>query len=200
MPIPLRTFAVPCLALGIGILPGFAGGPEVPPELRTRAEVSDFRATSTGAETLGFLRRLEARSPYFRLGVFGTSEQGRPMPFVVVSKDRAFTPKAARRQRKPIVMLQGGIHAGEIDGKDALLLLRDLALGQHPAVLDRSPCWWCRSTTWTATSACRASTARTATTSSSTAPRLAQAGALPTACAFPSKPSLVRPRSSRARR
>ncbi len=35
-------------------------------------------------------------------------------------------------------MLQGGIHAGEIDGKDALLLLlRDLALGLHPAVLDR---------------------------------------------------------------
>ena len=60
------------------------------------------------------------------------------MPFVVVSKDRAFTPEAARRLRKPIVMLQGGIHAGEIDGKDALLLLlRDLALGLHPAVLDR---------------------------------------------------------------
>ena len=60
------------------------------------------------------------------------------MPFVVVSKDQAFTPEAARRLTKPIVMLQGGIHAGEIDGKDALLLLlRDLALGRHPAVLDR---------------------------------------------------------------
>ena len=60
------------------------------------------------------------------------------MPFVVVSKDQAFTPEAARRLSKPIVMLQGGIHAGEIDGKDALLLLlRDLALGLHPAVLDR---------------------------------------------------------------
>ena len=138
MPILLRTLVVPCLALAFGLSSGFAGGPEVPPELRTRAEVSGFRATSTGAETLDFLRRLEARSPYFRLGVFGTSEQGRPMPFVVVSKDRAFTPEAARRLRKPIVMLQGGIHAGEIDGKDALLLLlRDLALGLHPAVLDR---------------------------------------------------------------
>ena len=60
------------------------------------------------------------------------------MPFVVVSKDQAFTPEAARRLTKPIVMLQGGIHAGEIDGKDALLLLlRDLVLGLHPAVLDR---------------------------------------------------------------
>lgn len=129
---------MPCLALAFGPSPGFASGPEVPPELRTRAEASDFRATSTYAETLDFLRRLEARSPHFRLDVFGTSEQGRPMPFVVVSKDQAFTPEAVRRLSKPIVMLQGGIHAGEIDGKDALLLLlRDLALGLHPAVLDR---------------------------------------------------------------
>ena len=35
-------------------------------------------------------------------------------------------------------MIQNGIHAGEIDGKDALrLMLRDLALGRHPAMLDR---------------------------------------------------------------
>jgi hypothetical protein len=118
--------------------PGQAGGSEVPPELRTRAEASGFRETSTYAETLDFLRLLQAHSPHFQLGEFGTSEQGRPMPFVVVSKDQAFAPEAARRLSKPIVMLQGGIHAGEIDGKDALMmLLRDLALGLHPAVLDR---------------------------------------------------------------
>jgi hypothetical protein len=118
--------------------PGLAAGPEVPPELRTRAETSLFRATSTHAETLDYLRLLQARSPHIQLGSFGTSEQGRPMPFVVVSKDGAFTPEAARRLSKPIVLLQGGIHAGEIDGKDALLmLLRDLVLGLRPAVLDR---------------------------------------------------------------
>ena len=118
--------------------PGLAAGSEVSPELVTRAEASGFRATSTYAETLDYLHLLQARSRYFQLGTFGTSEQGRPMPFVVVSKDQAFTPEAARRLGKPIVMLQGGIHSGEIDGKDALLLLlRDLALGRHPAVLDR---------------------------------------------------------------
>jgi hypothetical protein len=126
------------VSLSLAPSPSPAAGSEVPPELRTRAEASSFRATSSYAETLDFLRLLQARSPQLRLGSFGTSEQGRPMPFVVVSKDQAFTPEAARRLSKPIVMLQGGIHAGEIDGKDALLLLlRDLALGLHPAVLDR---------------------------------------------------------------
>ncbi len=137
MPI-LRLAAALVAALAFAPLPGFSQSSEVPPELLTRAEISSFRATSSYAETLDYLRRLEARSPDLHLDFFGTSEQGRPLPFVVVSKERAFTPEAARRLAKPIVMLQAGIHAGEIDGKEAiLLLLRDLVLGLRPEVLDR---------------------------------------------------------------
>ncbi len=134
----LRWTAALAAALALGPSPGFSRAVEAPSDLLTRAEISSFRATSSYAETLDFLRRLEARSPELRLGFFGISEQGRPMPFVVVSKEHAFTPETARQLEKPIVMLQGGIHAGEIDGKDALLLLlRDFALGLRPEVLDR---------------------------------------------------------------
>ena len=137
MPI-LRLTAALVAALAFAPSPGFSQSSEAPPDLLTRAETSAFRATSSYAETLDYLRRLEARSADLHLDFFGTSEQGRPMPFVVVSKERAFTPEAARRLAKPIVMLQAGIHAGEIDGKEAiLLLLRDLALGLRPEVLDR---------------------------------------------------------------
>jgi hypothetical protein len=134
----LRLTAALAAVLVFAAAPGFALTSEAPPGLLTRAESSSFRATSTYAETLDFLRRLEARSADLHLAFFGTTEQGRAMPYVVVSKERAFTPEAARRLGKPIVMLQGGIHAGEIDGKDALLLLlRDLALGLRPEVLER---------------------------------------------------------------
>jgi len=110
---------------------------DAPPDLLTRAETSGFQATSSYDETLALLGRLEARSPFVRLDSFGTSEQGRRLPLVVVSKDKAFTPAAARRLTKPIVLLQSGIHAGEIDGKDAtLMLLRELVLGRRPEVLD----------------------------------------------------------------
>ncbi len=118
-------------------LPAWASPSEVPAGLRTRAESSEFRATSTYDETLAFLRTLEARSPYVKVDSFGTSEQGRRLPLVIVSKDKAFTAAAARKLAKPIVLLQSGIHAGEIDGKDAsLILLRELVLGQRPQVLD----------------------------------------------------------------
>jgi hypothetical protein len=114
-----------------------AGGADVPADLLTRAETSGFRATSSYDETLELLRRLEARSPAVKLSSFGTSEQGRRLPLVVVSKDKAFTAAEARRSSKPIVLLQSGIHAGEIDGKDAtLMLLRELALGQRAEILD----------------------------------------------------------------
>jgi hypothetical protein len=108
-----------------------------PAELLTRAETSGFRATSTYEETIELLGKLAARSDSVKITDFGTSEQGRRLPLVIVSKDKAFTPSVAQRLAKPIVLLQSGIHAGEIDGKDAtLMLLRELVQGQHPEILD----------------------------------------------------------------
>src|SRR5215472_8818396 len=58
---------------------------------------------------------------------FGTTPEGRPMLALVASSDGAFDALSARRKGRPVVLLQGGIHAGEIDGKDAgFWLLREL--------------------------------------------------------------------------
>jgi murein tripeptide amidase MpaA len=110
----------------------------IPPDWQTRAEASSFAATSTYDETVAFLRRLQARSPSLSLSFFGNSAQGRALPLVVVSKDRLFRPRRARElSTKPIVLIQNAIHAGEVDGKDAsLILLRDIAFGRHPELLD----------------------------------------------------------------
>ncbi|HEX4960570.1 MAG TPA: M14 family metallopeptidase [Thermoanaerobaculia bacterium] len=107
-------------------------------KLATRAETSHFEATSSYEETLAWLRQLQSHFPAMYLGFYGTSGQGRAMPYVVVSAEKAFTGRRAQRLAKPIVLIQNGIHAGEIDGKDAsLLLLRDLALGRYPEVLEK---------------------------------------------------------------
>ena len=115
-----------------------AAGPAVPPpEWRTVAEASGFRATGNHGETLAFLRRLEGRLPEMRVTSFGTSAEGRELPLVVVSRDRVFDPEGARRGPRPVVLFLCGIHAGEIDGKDAaLMILRDLALGGRRELLD----------------------------------------------------------------
>ncbi|MEX1310722.1 MAG: M14 family metallopeptidase [Candidatus Sulfomarinibacteraceae bacterium] len=124
---------LPLAALAV-LLPCPSIAEDVPEIWRTVAEKTDFRATSTFAQTMDFLKRVESRAPdVIRVTFFGESAEGRRLPLVVVSSEGAFTPDAAKATGKPILLLQSGIHAGEIDGKDAsLMLLREIALGRRP--------------------------------------------------------------------
>lgn len=110
----------------------------VPAEWLTEAEASAFESTPTYDETMAFLRRIEREMDgRMKVGPFGTSAEGRALPLVVVSKERQLTPEGAQRSGKPVVLVQSGIHAGEIDGKDAtLMILRDLALGRRQELLE----------------------------------------------------------------
>lgn len=86
----------------------------------TPAERDSFRITPGYAETRAWLEQLAAASPLVSLHSFGTTVEGRDLYYVRVSNGSG---------GKPVVMVQAGIHAHEIDGKDAgLMLLRDIAL------------------------------------------------------------------------
>ncbi len=109
-----------------------------PDEWLTVAEKSDFRATSSYDETIQFLQKVEAAAPeIIRIDGFGVSGRGFPLPLAIVSSDGAFTPQAIAKTGKPILLIQSCIHAGEVDGKDAtLMILRDIALGRKPELAD----------------------------------------------------------------
>jgi hypothetical protein len=144
------------LALGAPLAAPSPSEAPVPKEWLTPAEVSGFRSTPSYDETIAFLQRLARRMPEMTLRFYGSSAAGRPLPLVIVDRDRAFRPggedeEEERRERgkeaeereeregarRPVVLVQNGIHAGEIDGKDAsLMLLRDLALGRRRELLD----------------------------------------------------------------
>lgn len=107
-----------------------------PPDWRTTAERTDYRQTSTYDETVAYCRRLESASKLVRYTTFGTSPEGRPLPLLILSSDRAFTPEAAHKTGKPIVLVQNGIHSGEIDGKEAsLALARDIVVTREREAL-----------------------------------------------------------------
>ncbi|HUJ47947.1 MAG TPA: M14 family metallopeptidase [Rhizomicrobium sp.] len=108
---------------------------------QTAAEKSAFATTPNYADTLAYLERLTKAAPNkLHLERFGTTGEGRPMMVVVASGSGVFTPEAARAAHVPIVLVQAGIHSGEIEGKDAgLALLRDFAVtGKLPHLLDRA--------------------------------------------------------------
>ncbi len=85
------------------------------------------------ADTRAWFERLDKASKLIRIEQFGVSPQGRPIYAVIASKDgKTFDPK------KPVLMVQAGIHPGEIDGKDAgMMLLRDIAFYGKDGLLDR---------------------------------------------------------------
>ena len=105
----------------------------------TPAEASDFATTPSYKETLSWLRKLVATSTKLRLLSVGTSWEGRTLWMVVASANGASTPEELEANGKPTLLAQAGIHSGEIDGKDAgLMLLRDLTLGNLSPLLDRA--------------------------------------------------------------
>jgi hypothetical protein len=107
----------------------------------TPAEASGFRTTPSYADTLAYLQRVvDASHGQVSMQPFGTTPEGRPMMAVVAAKDGDMTPEKARAAGKPVVLLQAGIHPGEIEGKDAgLMLLRDFAVtGKLAHLLDHA--------------------------------------------------------------
>jgi len=100
--------------------------------LTTVSERSGFLDTGRYDEVLALCDAFAARFPQaVRCLQFGTTPEGRPMKALAVSTRGALDPAAAAKAKLPVVLIQGGIHAGEIDGKDAgFLALRELLEGK----------------------------------------------------------------------
>ena len=105
----------------------------------TPSEKTGFAETPSYDAAVAYLKKLDKASPLISLRTFGRSAQGRALYVVVAARDRAFSPEAARKTGRPTLLAQAGIHSGEIDGKDAgLMLLRDVAFRGKASLLDRA--------------------------------------------------------------
>jgi hypothetical protein len=111
---------------------------------RTAAERTDYAATSTSAQVGAFLDSLQMAGAPIAVAAMGTSALGKPIYLVIASDPAVTSPAEAAASGKLVVYLQGNIHAGEVEGKEAILaLLRELAGARrdllHQLVLLASP-------------------------------------------------------------
>jgi hypothetical protein len=99
-------------------------------DLRTRAEITDYVETSGYDDVMRLAKGIVAASPLARYESFGTTEENRELPLLILSDPAVPTPDAARKLGRPIVFVQANIHAGEVEGKEAAIILaRRLASG-----------------------------------------------------------------------
>lgn len=110
----------------------------VPADLLTVAEKSEYRATSRYDEVVVLMDALakavpegvpegeQSAKPIGRRMEMGKTVEGRSIPMLVVADPPVGTKEEAAeavRGGRMVVFLYGNIHAGEVDGKEALLML-----------------------------------------------------------------------------
>ena len=107
--------------------------------LTTDFELSDGYISPDYKNTMAFVERLVAANPtQFKSQIIGYSSSKRAIKMVVASEQGFFDADQLANSTKPTVLVQAGIHAGEIDGKDAMfMLLRDIATGKRRDILKK---------------------------------------------------------------
>ncbi|RFZ92431.1 hypothetical protein D0C36_13465 [Mucilaginibacter conchicola] len=88
---------------------------------------TDKNYTATYKQVITYYEALAKQQPQMRLFNYGSTDAGKPLTLVVLSKDKVFDPVAVKKQNKRVLLINNGIHPGEPDGIDAsMMLVRDL--------------------------------------------------------------------------
>jgi len=115
-----------------------------PDELLTRAEKTLYTETSLSAEVSTFIQVLADNCTFARVEQIGSTKEGRPLEIVVMADPMVENAKEARASGKPIIYIQGNIHAGEVEGKETCMkIMRDIAFGTRKDLLDNQIIIFC---------------------------------------------------------
>ena len=99
-------------------------------DLLTIAESSNYSKTSTSEEVLDFIKELKKiNSKHLRVENIAYSEFGKQIPMMMIANPLPKKPEDLKNDPRMVVYIQANIHAGEIEGKEAsLMLARDLLM------------------------------------------------------------------------
>jgi hypothetical protein len=91
--------------------------------LRTPAELSAFERHTSHAEMVAYLSQLQRHASDMRLGSYGTTAEGRDLPFALFSRPAVGTPAEAHATGKPVLVLGANVHGFNHVLREALLIL-----------------------------------------------------------------------------
>lgn len=107
-------------------------------QLQSRAELTNYEETSRYEDVLRFISTLQTRTDKLRVASFGQSAEGRELPLLIFADPPLTQPRHAHTSGKPVVFIMANIHAGEVEGKEAMLhLSRRIATGDLRPLLTK---------------------------------------------------------------
>lgn len=105
--------------------------------MMTAAELSNFERTSTFAEVIAVVDALDQQTELMHRERLLLTREGRDVPVIVLADPPVRSPEQAAASGKPVIYIQGNIHGGEVEGKEAsLIIMRDILFGDKKHLLD----------------------------------------------------------------
>jgi hypothetical protein len=96
-------------------------------QFQTVAEKSDYKSTSDYSDVTGYINLLKKSSPFIRVENIAISTEGRNIPLLILGNPLPKSPSDLKNDKRIVIYIQADIHAGEVEGKEAVLMYaRDL--------------------------------------------------------------------------
>jgi hypothetical protein len=103
----------------------------------TTAELSGYKSTSTYADVNSFIDKLKESSKDLRIENIGKTVEGRDIPLIILARPMIDSPALLKNDHRIVVYIQANIHPGEVEGKEAVLMVaRDILNGKNSDILD----------------------------------------------------------------
>lgn len=106
--------------------------------LLTVAEQSGFESTSKYADVQSFITELTKISKNLKVESIAQTTEGRDVPLLIIANPLPQSPADLINDKRIVVYIQANIHAGEVEGKEAsMMLARDLVKGLNDEILQK---------------------------------------------------------------
>lgn len=98
----------------------------------THFEKSGMTESPNYENSIKYFQKFREKTPFVTIKTIGYSHQNREIKVVIVSKDKIFNPAEAKKKGKSVILIQNCIHSGEVEGKDAcMLMLREMLISKE---------------------------------------------------------------------
>jgi hypothetical protein len=110
---------------------------QIPASLLTVPEKTNYDSTSKSQDVINFIHTIKAKSNLVFIDTLFTTKNGKKSLFVVMANPKISSSDEAKKSGKPVIYFQGNIHAGEVEGKEAMMILmREMLFGNKKHLLN----------------------------------------------------------------